>query len=49
MELIAAGLMNAISPASLMFVLLGVAMGVMFGAIPGINGPMAIALFIPIT
>lgn len=49
MELIAAGLMNAVSPASLMFVLLGVAMGVMFGAIPGINGPMAIALFIPIT
>ncbi|MEM7061508.1 MAG: tripartite tricarboxylate transporter permease [Pseudomonadota bacterium] len=49
MDLIAAGLLNAISPASLMFVFVGVALGVMFGAIPGINGPMAIALFIPIT
>ena len=49
MELIVAGLQDALSPASLMFVFVGVAMGVMFGAIPGINGPMAIALFIPIT
>lgn len=49
MDLIAAGLLNAVSPESLMFVFIGVALGVMFGAIPGINGPMAIALFIPIT
>ncbi len=49
MEMILAGLLDAISPASLMFLLLGVSVGVLVGAIPGINGPMAIALFIPIT
>jgi len=49
MEMIFAGLLDSISPASLMFVLIGVAIGVLVGAIPGINGPMAIALFIPIT
>jgi putative tricarboxylic transport membrane protein len=49
MEMILAGLMDAISPVSLMYVFIGVAIGVMIGAIPGINGPMAIALFIPIT
>ena len=49
MEMIIAGLLDAISPASLMWVFGGVAAGVLIGAIPGINGPMAIALFIPIT
>lgn len=47
--MIMAGLLDSISPASLMFLLGGVAVGVLIGAIPGINGPMAIALFIPIT
>ncbi len=49
MEMIFAGLLDSISPASLMFVFIGVALGVLIGAIPGINGPMAIALFIPVT
>ncbi len=49
MEMIIAGLLDSISPASLMFLFGGVAIGVLIGAIPGINGPMAIALFIPIT
>jgi putative tricarboxylic transport membrane protein len=49
MEMILAGLMDSIAPASLMDLFLGVAIGVIVGAIPGINGPMAIALFIPIT
>ncbi len=49
MEMIIAGLLDSISPASIMFLLLGVGVGVLIGAIPGINGPMAIALFIPIT
>jgi len=49
MEMIIAGLLDAISPASVMFLFFGVAVGVLIGAIPGINGPMAIALFIPIT
>ena len=49
MEMIIAGLLDSITPISLMFVFLGVAIGVLIGAIPGINGPMAIALFIPAT
>ncbi len=49
MEMIAAGLLDSLSPTSLMFVLAGVFLGVTIGAIPGINGPMAIALFIPVT
>jgi len=49
MEMIVAGLLDSISPTSLMFVFVGVAIGVLIGAIPGINGPMAIALFIPVT
>lgn len=49
MEMIVAGLLDSISPNSLMFVFVGVAIGVLIGAIPGINGPMAIALFIPVT
>jgi len=49
MEMIFAGLLDAVSPASLMFLFIGVMIGVLVGAIPGINGPMAIALFIPIT
>ncbi len=43
------GLMDSLSPVSLLYVFLGVATGVAIGAIPGINGPMAIALFIPLT
>lgn len=49
MEMILAGLLDSISLESLMFLFLGVTVGVVVGAIPGINGPMAIALFIPIT
>ncbi len=49
MEMILAGLMDALSPVSLLYVFIGVAVGVAIGAIPGINGPMAIALFIPLT
>ncbi len=49
MEPILAGILDAISPVSLLFLLAGVAIGVAIGAIPGINGPMAIALFIPLT
>lgn len=49
MEMILAGLMDSITPISLMYVFIGVAIGILVGAIPGINGPMAIALFIPIT
>ena len=49
MELIIAGLLDSVTPTSLMFLFMGVSVGMLVGAIPGINGPMAIALFIPIT
>ncbi len=49
MEMILAGLMDSLSPVSLIFVFVGVFTGVAVGAVPGINGPMAIALFIPLT
>jgi putative tricarboxylic transport membrane protein len=49
METIVAGLLDALSPVALLFVLVGVIAGVAVGAIPGINGPMAIALCIPLT
>ncbi|MEM7195321.1 MAG: tripartite tricarboxylate transporter permease [Pseudomonadota bacterium] len=49
MELIIAGLLDSVTPVSLMFLFFGVSVGMLVGAIPGINGPMAIALFIPIT
>lgn len=49
MEFIIAGLLDSVTPASLIFLMCGVAVGVLIGAIPGINGPMAIALFIPVT
>ena len=49
MEVIISGLLDALSPISLLFVFCGVAIGVGIGAIPGINGPMAIALLIPLT
>ena len=49
MDMIIAGLLDSLSPTSLMFVFTGVLIGVLIGAIPGINGPMAIALFIPVT
>ncbi len=49
MEVILAGLTDAVHPLNLLFVLLGVIAGVIAGAIPGINGPMAIALCIPLS
>ncbi|MEW6334040.1 MAG: tripartite tricarboxylate transporter permease [Thermodesulfobacteriota bacterium] len=48
-ETIIAGLGDALHPLNLLFVLLGVIAGTVAGAIPGINGPMAIALCIPLS
>ncbi len=47
LELIMAGLLDALQPLNLVFVLVGVTAGMVMGAIPGINGPMALALCIP--
>ena len=34
---------------SIFYILLGVAMGVFVGAVPGVNGPMAVAIAVPLT
>ena len=44
LDMILAGLSEALQLANLLFVLLGVIAGMIAGAIPGVNGPMAIAL-----
>jgi len=49
LELILAGAIDAIQPLNLLFVLVGVTLGIVLGAIPGINAPMGIALCIPLT
>lgn len=48
-DMIFAGLADAVSLANLLFVLLGVVTGMIAGAVPGVNGPMAIALCIPLS
>ena len=40
---------NAFSPECLILSLLGVIVGSIFGCIPGLNGPIAVALILPIT
>ena len=48
-ELIIAGLIDSLHPMNLLFVLVGVTAGMIAGAIPGVNGPMAIALCVPLS
>jgi len=48
-EVIIAGFIDSLNLFNLMFVLVGVTFGMIAGAIPGINGPMAIALCIPLS
>lgn len=49
LEVVLGGFADALHLTNVLFVLLGVVVGVMAGAIPGINGPMAIALCIPLS
>ena len=49
LETIVAGFIDSLQFANLMFVLVGVTVGMIAGAIPGVNGPMAIALCIPLS
>ena len=42
-------LQNVLNPSSLLLILTGVVLGNIFGAIPGLNTPIAIALVLPIT
>lgn len=48
-DMMLAGFGDALQVTNVLFVLLGVIVGVTVGAIPGINGPMAIALCIPLS
>lgn len=43
------GILNALSFWSLFFIVTGVIIGIIVGAIPGLNGPMAIAVALPLT
>jgi putative tricarboxylic transport membrane protein len=49
MDAILAGVASAFTPTIIMFVALGVFTGILVGAIPGLNAPMAIAIALPIT
>ncbi|MBU2644779.1 tripartite tricarboxylate transporter permease [bacterium] len=49
LDVILAGFIDTLNLANLLFVLVGVIAGVAMGATPGINGPMAIALCIPLS
>ena len=44
-----AGIGDALTLVNIVFVALGVLTGITVGAIPGLNGPMAIALALPVT
>ncbi|MBO0904055.1 tripartite tricarboxylate transporter permease [Jiella sonneratiae] len=43
------GLLAAISPTALFMEIVGVVIGIIFGAIPGLTATLAIALFVPVT
>lgn len=49
MEIILAGLGDTFTFYNIGFVMLGVTIGIMVGAIPGLNGPMAIAVAVPVS
>jgi putative tricarboxylic transport membrane protein len=49
MEVILAGFLDTFTLTNIAFIFLGVTMGVFVGAVPGLNGPMAIALAVPMT
>lgn len=49
LELFGQGLLAVIQPQALLFIIIGVAIGIIFGAVPGLTSVMAVALFLPIT
>lgn len=44
-----AGLLNAVTPFNMMFIVLGTALGIVVGALPGLSATMALALLLPLT
>lgn len=49
LDVIFAGILDAITLWNILLVAAGVTLGILVGAIPGLNGPMAIALAVPAT
>lgn len=49
MQLIAGGFATVLTPTGIFLMFIGVAVGIVFGALPGLSATMAIALFLPIT
>ena len=49
MEQILPGLSDVFTLTTLIYIALGISMGIFVGAVPGLNGPMAIAIAVPLT
>lgn len=49
LQLIATGFSTVLTPVGIALMFLGVAVGIVFGALPGLTATMAIALFLPVT
>ena len=49
LQLIGVGFANVLTPMGILMMLVGVAVGIVFGALPGLSATMAIALFLPVT
>src|SRR5688500_2694074 len=49
MDVVLAGVAGAFAPLNLAFIALGVTLGIVVGAIPGMSAPTAIAIAVPLT
>ncbi len=49
MQLIGTGFATVLTPTGIFLMFIGVAVGIVFGALPGLSATMAIALFLPVT
>lgn len=49
MDVILAGIAGAFEPVNVAFIALGVSLGILVGAIPGMSAPMAVAIGVPLT
>ena len=49
MDAILTGVLGALDPVNVAFVVLGVTLGIVVGAIPGFSAPMAVAIGVPLT
>ena len=47
MDIVLTGIAGALEPLNLAFIVLGVSLGIVVGAIPGMSAPTAIAIAVP--